>query len=77
MQGIYNFKHVSDKNFTVINNVEEIFVEEVNDLNEIEADNYSSSFGFPKKSNYSTPFWGKCKCELYHIPPFEPSVLIP
>ena len=66
----YNYKHEKDKEYIEIENVDEIFVEDVNQLYEIDTDNYSKNFGLPAKSNFSTPFWEKCNCELYQIPPY-------
>jgi hypothetical protein len=73
----YHFKHASEKKYTEIENVEEIFVEEVNFSNEVETDKYNNGFGFPQKSNFSTPFWQKCNCELYQIPPYSSLLLKP
>lgn len=72
----YDFKHASEKTFTEINNVEEIFVESVRSSNEVETDQYNNGFGFPLKSNYSTPFWEKCNCELYRYPPYLATALL-
>lgn len=67
----YDFKHDTDKEFTRIEGVEEIFVESIQYLNEVEIDKYNNGFGFPKESNYQTAFWEKCKCKLYSVPPYS------
>lgn len=70
----YDVKRVSDKQSTRIENVEEIFVEKVQYVNEAEIDQfdqYNDRFGFPKKSNFQVAFWEKCNCKFYTLPPFS------
>ncbi|TXI87993.1 MAG: hypothetical protein E6Q37_00935 [Crocinitomicaceae bacterium] len=66
----YDFKRDTDKEFTRIENVEEIFVESVQYTNEVEIDKFNNRFGFPKESIYQTAFWEKCNCKFYTLPPF-------
>lgn len=67
----YDFKHASDSQFTSIENVEEIFVEDIHFSNEVDQIKFNDRFGFPKQSKFSTSFWEKCNCKLYALPPFN------
>lgn len=67
----YDFKHVTDKEYTRIENTEEIFVESIQYVNEVEIDKFNNRFGFPKESIYQTAFWEKCNCKFYTLPPFS------
>jgi len=72
IQRHYNIKHDTENEFTRVNNIEEIFIEGINYIDEIETKNYSKGFGFPKGNNYQSSFWEKCKCELYSPSPVDP-----
>jgi len=66
----YDFKRDTDKDYTEIQGVSEIFVQNIRFSNEIEAEKYSKGFGFPRISNYSSLFWKNCKCSFFYPPPF-------
>ncbi len=66
----FDYRYNSDKEFTKINNVEEIFVENIQFLDSVDIDNFNDRFGFPQKNNYETNFWEKCNCKFYYLPPF-------
>lgn len=67
----YDFKQNTVKEVTRIQNVEEIFVESIQYLNEVEKEKYNNRFGFPSDNQYKTAFWEKCNCIFYSTPPYS------
>jgi len=63
------YKHDKDRQYTKVNSVSEIFVENTQFKKTINKNEYKDRYGMPQKSNYSSEFWNNCNCEFYYSTP--------